>query len=152
MSGRGRTGALLLEVLLALAIMVPAGLAILALVGQSGDTLIAARERMIAADLANSAMAKIEAGVETIETLDGPVKPWEGEGAAGFADAPPPDQEWELQIESEPSPFAGLVRVSVVAIKNTGGTARRLASCHRLVRLGRSGDGRATEWPAGGTR
>ena len=61
-----RRGALLLEVVLALALFVTAGIAILSMVGQSVGSLKSAREKLHAADLARSAMAKIEAGRSTI--------------------------------------------------------------------------------------
>ena len=69
-------GAILLEVILALSIFVTSGLAILTLVTQSTSRLTAIRDNETAADLARSAMAQIEAGLATPESLLGPVPDW----------------------------------------------------------------------------
>ncbi len=69
-------GAILLEVILALSIFVTSGLAILTLVTQSTSRLTAIRDNETAADLARSAMAQIEAGLATPESLIGPVPDW----------------------------------------------------------------------------
>lgn len=130
---------LLLEMVLAIALFVSAGLAILALVGQSTDTLRAVRARQHAVDLARSAMARIESGLARPETLNGPVRPWiegdtaRGEGEREFVDTPPPLGGWELRVESEPSGFPGLVLVSVTARRTE--TAGAVASSYTLRQL-----------------
>ncbi|MBC7771966.1 MAG: hypothetical protein H7210_05690, partial [Pyrinomonadaceae bacterium] len=57
-----RRGTMLLEVMLALALFIGAGAAVLSIVGQSVGSLKATRERQHAVDLARSAMAELEAG------------------------------------------------------------------------------------------
>lgn len=148
-AGRER-GALLLEVVLALAIFVSAGIAILSLMGGALDSLGALRERVRAADLARSAMARIEAGIADPIALNGPVRAWEDEEGGPGVDMSPRGSGWELAIETEPSEFAGLTRVSVTARRTaerslpTGAASYTL---HQLVRL--SGKGEDT---AGGKR
>jgi hypothetical protein len=71
-----RRGALLLEAMFALAIFVMAGSAVLALVGGARQSMERVALDRRAADLARSAMAKIEAGIESAQSLNGPVKPW----------------------------------------------------------------------------
>jgi type II secretory pathway pseudopilin PulG len=137
---------LLLEVMLALAIFVMAGTAILALVGRSVAGMERARLAQRAADLARSAMAKIEAGLETPQTLNGPVRAWEPEGeirGGGVVDSLPADSGWELKIDTEPSQFAGLTRVTVRALKQSAGAERASYTLRQLVRLGGKGEDRA---------
>lgn len=127
-------GALLLEVLLALALFVTAGMAILSMVGQSVGSLRAARDEQHAADLARSAMAKIEAGIETAEVLNGPVPAWreetdaDADGNAGKA------TEWELSVQTAPSNYPGLTLVTVIARKSAGaGTSYTLKQLVRAL-------------------
>lgn len=123
MSGRGTTsrgGAVLLETLLALALFVAAGLAILAYVDRAQSAVQQTRDVARAADLARSAMSRIEAGVDTPETLSGPVQ---GDGEQPSAEA------WEIEVQTEPAGPPGLSRVTVRAIKRPiEGSDRELAS------------------------
>src|SRR5688572_10823162 len=104
-----RRGALLLEVILALALFVMGGIALLTMIGRTFANVEFVRDSERAADLARSAMAKLEAGIATADTLDGPVRGWldddesfdgdelaeaAGLGGDGFADAPPPESAW----------------------------------------------------------
>jgi hypothetical protein len=146
-------GALLLEVMLALGIFVMAGTAILTLVDRTVEGMDRVRLTRHAADLARSAMAKMEAGIETPQTLSGPVHAWSAEEAGfkttsgetrggGVVDAVPIDSEWELQVDTEASQFHGLTRVTVKAFRRAGeGSDRMLASytLRQLVRLGGKG-------------
>jgi Tfp pilus assembly protein PilV len=139
-----RRGGMLLEVIVSLAIFVVAGGAILNLVTQTMTGLERSREQARAADLARSAMAKIEAGIETAQTLNGPVeRSAEGAAAVGGVGG----EGWELEIDTEPSQFRGLTRVSVNAVKRVGEAARVEAEylLVQLVRLGGKGEDRAGE-------
>ena len=141
---RTRRGGLLLEVIFALAIFVVAGGAILNLVGQTMSGLERSRLQARAADLARSAMAKIEAGIETAQTLHGPVE----RQAEGSGTAPAPPSGWELEIDTEPSQFRGLTRVSVVALKRGTGKEVQVEAEYKLVQLVRlsgKGEDRAGE-------
>ncbi|MFN0132316.1 MAG: hypothetical protein ACKVW3_07290 [Phycisphaerales bacterium] len=143
-----RRGALLFEVILALGIFVGSGLAILA----SVDRALVAQDRVRlssrAADLARTAMARIEAGLDTPQTLHGPVRDRSldpdaertgsgGGAAAGGRGATDARAEgWELRIETEPSQFAGLTHVTVTAERlDASGAIDASFTLHQLVRL-----------------
>ena len=149
-----RRGALLLEVMLALAIFVAGGLAILGLVRGSMLDLDHARQTLHAADVARSAMSRIEAGLANPATLNGPVELWDGRAAAesayldagedlamGMDDAASvEDPLWELEVDTAPSQFADLSEVTVRARRLASpGSTRVVASytLRQLVRLGR---------------
>ena len=145
-----RRAMLLLEVAAAMAVFVMGGLAILSLVGGSVDSLSAARDAVKAVDLARSGMARLEAGLATPQNLPGPVPAWEDDTDAwlgddalsaeeghGFADAAPRPSGWELEVETEPSEFAGLTLVTVTAIKRSGESVAASYTLRQLVRLGR---------------
>jgi hypothetical protein len=94
-------------------------------------------------DLARTTMAKLEAGLGTVQNLAGPVPAWEpqlaaaGEGT-GFADTPPAPSLWEVDIETLSSAFAGLTHVTVTALKRPAPESDRIVasySLHQLVRL-----------------
>lgn len=148
-------GALLMEMMLALAVFVGAALAILSAMGQSAASLAAARERQRAMDLARSAMSRIEAGIETAETLNGPVPEWQDEESTSeFDDAPPEPTGWELVIRT--SPFGGtgrggdavagggLTLVEVTAMRRDPGRAAPAVTVtlRQLVRLGAEAEDR----------
>ncbi|CAG0950840.1 hypothetical protein PHYC_00192 [Phycisphaerales bacterium] len=118
-----RRGAILLECLLALAIFVAAGLAILAYVDRASGSMTLTRDTLRAADLARTAMSRIEAGVASADTMSGPVRPEDEEESTLSAEA------WELEVRSEPAGPQGLSRVTIRAIKRpSGGSDRELAS------------------------
>jgi type II secretory pathway pseudopilin PulG len=144
-------GALLLEVLLALGLFVAAGMVVLSTVAQSVRSLQVAREKETAADLARSAMAKLEAGIETATTLNGPVPVWRDEGDTAHVDAGPVvDSGWELEVETAPSEFEGLT-IAVVTARRTrpllGSEGASPVSCtlRQLVRLSDRAEDKAGE-------
>ncbi len=132
-----RRGAVLLECLLALALFVACGLSVMAMMDRAMASVAATRDAEIATDIARTAMAKIEAGLATPETMNGPVPAWRDEGDASFDESLPTGELWNLEIETEPSAFEGLTRVSVRAYKQTPGSEQELASftLTQLVRL-----------------
>lgn len=144
-----RRGAILVEMVLALAIFVGAAMAISASVRGSLGSAIEMRSRIRAADLAASAMAQIEAGISTMRDLDGPIPVWEEPGADGMvSDAPPRMSEWSLEIASERSGVSGLTLVTVTASRTGEPGAAAPATrfdeprgpsftVHRLLRLAR---------------
>lgn len=113
-------GALLLEVLLSLAIFISAGLMVLTTMGRGVSELEAARLRVVGTDLARSAIAEIEAGVSSAESLNGPVPEWREDGAV-FDDALPEETGWELRVETSPTRFDGLTLVTVTAVRIADG-------------------------------
>lgn len=125
-----RRGAILLETMLALAVFIMAGLAIGGSMRQGMASMSAARDEARALDLARSALARIEAGLETPLSLNGPVKPWiespdawegdehEDELSEAAISAPAEeDSGWALDIETSPSEFEGLTTVRVRAVR-----------------------------------
>lgn len=114
-----RLGALLLEALIALAIFVMAGMAILSIMRQGTGDIRANRDRARGIDIARSTLAQIESGIATAESLDGPVRDWQGDtSSAAFEDAPPPETPWEVNITTQESGLAGLSRVQVRVTKS----------------------------------
>lgn len=136
---RNRRGGLLLEVMVALAIFIAAALTILGAVGDASESLESSRLKQRATDLARSAIAKIEAGIETAETLNGPVPEWRDEEAssAAFEDELPPPSGWELAVVTTPFGAGDLTMVEVTAVKRLEGSGRTVASAtlRQLVRL-----------------
>lgn len=125
-------GALLLEALIALAIFVMAGLAILGVMRQGSANLRDQRDRAQGLDIARSTLAQIESGIATPDTLDGPVRPWQGNrSAVAIDDAPPPETPWEVDIKTEPAGVADLSRVRVQVSKNK----RMVAEMTQLIPL-----------------
>lgn len=127
-------GVLLLEAVVALAVLVGFGGVILATLSDAREQLDMARRRVLAQDLAASAVAELAAGIRQAEEMSGPVKAnedREGTGAA-FEDAPQEAGGWELAVETAQSGFEGLTLVSVTAReagRTSGGvsfTLRRL--------------------------
>lgn len=109
-----RRAALLLEVILSLALFVGTALMILAILGRALDALEEARLRQTACDLARSAMSRIEAGIASPESLNGPAHLFD-EPLNAPGDDVPVESGWELIVETEPSPFDGLTLVTVTA-------------------------------------
>lgn len=158
-----RGGMLLLEVVLAIAVFVMASIAILSIVRGGVDSLRHTRDAVRACDLARSAMARIEAGLDTPQSLAGPVPLWEddaeaweadellggpGGPATQFADAPPRPSLWEVEVETEPSSFPGLTAVTVRAFKRASPSSDTLTADYalrQLVRMVSKGDDKAGE-------
>jgi type II secretory pathway pseudopilin PulG len=110
---RRRRGGLLLEVVIALALLVMVGLFAL---GGARDGLAAterAERRAAAVDLAASRLAEIEAGIVSIDAIGDLQDTSLDEETGGFEDEPP---RWPfaVAVETGPSGFDGLVRVEVV--------------------------------------
>ena len=132
-----RRGGLLLETLIAIAIFV--GVATFAL-GAVRDGILAAERaklRIAAVDLASSRIAAVEAGL---------ISPYGSDDDSGieaeeFDELPSP---FRIEMEAEPSGFAGLVRVVVSvfeidAISSSALDERQLARLVALVPDGNSG-------------
>ena len=115
-----RRGALLLELLISLVILVGAGLAVLAMLAQGVRSAREAGEQLRAIDYALSALAKIEAGIETPESLDGEIPVWVDEEAttgAAFDESIPEPSGWRLEIDSSRAGHADLTVVTVRAVR-----------------------------------
>lgn len=144
-SGAGQRGAVLLEVVVALAVFVGAALAVMACVDRAASALEHTRGVQRAADLARSAMSQLEAGLLNPAALNGPVPTADSSGYSGppYAGGGWGDGEsgWELEVQSEPSEFGALSKVTVTAIRRgESGAARYSYSLTQLVRLGERSD------------
>ncbi len=140
-------GAVLLEVVVAVAILLMAAITITGAVNQGVRVMERSRLELHAADLARSAIAEIEAGIATPETLNGPVReeappaPNAGEEDGGKGvnapggDAPPRPTGWDLEVGVTPSPFAGLSKVSVRAVKRRIGGGDEVEASYALTQL-----------------
>lgn len=140
---RARAG-ILLEVMVALAIFVSAGLAILGLMDRAAAALESGRLAQSGAEMTRSAMARIEAGLATPETLHGPVQPPvdDIEIDPGTSDESA-RAGWELEITTEPSSFDGLTKVSIAALRvspGAGSPVRTMYTLRQLVRLSPSAE------------
>lgn len=114
-----RAGSVLIEVLVAVAILVGSGTAIMAAADRGERLLRTSREQARAADLARSVLAAIEAGLVTPQNAPQAVR--SGLGTAAWlaldADAGLPEvaesPAWRAEVEVEPTEHAGLARVTV---------------------------------------
>lgn len=120
---RVHRGIVLLECLVALAALVMGGLVIFAVCDAAASSIEASRDKARAADIARSAMAKLESGLESAESLNGGTGWTSGDssldGPAGDTTPRGADGGWSVRIETEPARFAGWSVVSVRAFKTT---------------------------------
>ena len=134
-------GWVLLEVMLSLSIFTMSALVVLSVMGQAARHVETTRLELQSLDLARSAIARLEAGIASAETLRGPVPRWDPHetdpGAAAFEDELPEPSGWELEIETEPSQFAGLTLVEVTALRRDEATGQTsfATTLRQLVRL-----------------
>lgn len=140
--GADRRGALLLECLLAAAVLAAFGIALWGIVGRAQDAAQRTRWEALAADLARSAMAKIESGASRPEALQGPAyRNLESSDDRAGTRGPADSDLWELDIQTEASEFEHLTHVAVRAFRRRGtGSKDESASytLHQLVRLDRA--------------
>jgi hypothetical protein len=146
------SGAVLLETVIAVAMLLMAAITILGAVNQGMVVMERSRLALRAADLARSAMAEIEAGIATPETLNGPVRAEAAPTATDgdeppreLSDSLPPETGWELEIGVSPAPFTGLSKVTIQALKRRGEAIEASYTLHQLVRLTAEVDDRAGE-------
>lgn len=155
---RSGHGAILLEMLLALGLFVAASLTITATLRQGVESLTRSRDEARAADSARTGMSLIEAGIETPLTLDGPMRAWvddprvwegddlmrdaAGELAVGSGDGQIMRTGWSYEVQTEPSLFDGLTKVTItVMLRDEGTNATRVShTLVQLVRLGEQGE------------
>ena len=118
---RGRSGLLLLELVIALAVFVAIGTVIFATVRQALLSIESTRDLLRADDFASSVLALLESSIETAESMNGPLPEWSdaegyfggavtGGAAMGFASAL---EEWEVEIDTAPAGVAGFTSVTV---------------------------------------
>lgn len=140
-----RPGWVLLEMMVSLTIFVFMALAVLGAIGQGLSAAERTRDRTQAVDLARSTMAKLEAGLGTVQNLAGPVAAWEppldpeapfDETAGfGFSEIAPMPSPWEVEIDTLPSEFPGLTHVIVTAVKRPSPESDRVVASYTLQQL-----------------
>ncbi len=110
-----RGGALLIELLVALALFVVGGLIILGSLRQGVGNAVRALDADRAADIAASAFAEVAAGLSTAERIDGVVERWQDPAAeGGFEDLPPDPLPWIIEASTDRSTFGDLTLLTVV--------------------------------------
>lgn len=156
-----KRGAMLFEVMVALAILLMASMTLSGIVMQSVTSMDRTRKSMQACDLARSTMAQIEAGLVDPTSISGPATRWdvsmflptvdvggqggdddlEPGGARGVPIAGSPvagGPVWTLEVDTEPTEFAGLYMVTVTASLASGRAeaAEAWYTLRQVVRLG----------------
>ncbi|MEM1423401.1 MAG: hypothetical protein AAGH64_05290 [Planctomycetota bacterium] len=111
-----RRGGLLVEMIVAIALFVGAGLVVSGSMRDGVRASIRAMERERAHDIASSAFALVESGVATVDEIDGPVPAYEDpDSAENFADLLPTPTGWTVEASTERSPFGALTLLTVTA-------------------------------------
>ncbi len=109
-----RRGALLIEMIIAIALFVGAGMVVSGSMRDGVRATIRAMDRERATDIAASAFALVEAGIGTVEEIDGPVPPYEDpDDTSNFADLLPAPTGWVIEAESDRSTFGSLTLLTV---------------------------------------
>lgn len=139
-----RRGAILLEILIALSLFVTAGSIILVATTSMTAALVRSRDRQLAADLAVSKMAELEAGLATAEQLHDTrvdVRLFSEDDAVRIESMRSEQARWRVVVETEPSRFAPLTNVTIRILDTARGRAGdepELAVLHQLLRLNTS--------------
>ncbi len=123
----GRSGAVLFECLLALALLIAAMTTIFALLDSASSSVGRRHESQEAAEIAATAISLIECGFATPETLVGPASKWRG--CQDYF-------QWNITIETQPTSMGELVSV-VIHITRAGAAddAPPSASLQRYLSL-----------------
>lgn len=109
-------GALLLEVIFALAIFVVAGTTVILILRSGVAEIRRATDAQRALDHAASAVAQLEAGLRSVQDLVGEIPEYDpGDGAESFENAPPEPTAWRLDIDTQRSEITGLLVLTVTA-------------------------------------
>ena len=128
---RQRCGSILLECLLALALLVAAGVTVLGAMDRATSAAARMADEKDAADIAASAMSQIECGVLSIESVQGHSSKWR----TGVHER----AEWYVGVESEPTEFTGLTLVTLRVYRGSPGTTGSgeipVATLQQYVRL-----------------
>lgn len=122
-----RHGSILLECMLALALLIAAAVTVVACLDSAAAAAALRADEARASQIATSAMAMIDAGIMSPETVQGPVDKWRT-GVTG-------ERDWRLTVDTQPSEFGSLVRVTIRVIRGDDSTAPALATLHQLIDL-----------------
>ncbi len=133
-----RSGGILLEVLISLALFIGAALAILRATSQASDSVDRAAILQRAVDLATTRMAELQVGLVTEADLRSEAnEPRPEFGAFEFVEA---EQRLRIEAVMERSPYEGLTLVELKVLDSersaVDGGARTIFTLRQLVRLG----------------
>jgi len=130
-----RRAAVLLELIVSLALFVAAGMAVLTVTRHAVGSIERTRLQQRAGDHARSAMALLEVGLASPESLDGSAPTWLDRGEF---DESAPVSPWTIEVETEPSAYTDLTLVTVTAVHEpTPGTRDASFTLRQLIRLAR---------------
>lgn len=132
-----RRGAILLELLVALAMFAGAAALTLSIVGNSVTALGRLHERQLAMDVARSKMAELEAGLINInDLLDGPIESIGSIDLHDFNAGPPVSGpgSWRIEASTEITPWRGLTLAEVRVYTSDEATTPAV-TLRRLLRL-----------------
>lgn len=145
-----RRAALLLELLIALAIFVAASALVLSSMRTVSTRLLVSRDQQQAVDLALSKLAELEAGLITVETLDGAefetALAGSEDDASNFDESDLGPKHWRIEVSSETSRFTDLSIVTLRVFNQRpiggDGSGDEVEACvlRQLVRLGGGAD------------
>ncbi len=148
-----KRGSVLIEVLVAVAILVGSGTAIMAAADRGERLLRTSRDTAHAADLARSLLSAIEAGLVTPQNAPQTVRS-NSSGAAwlaldadnNFPEVASDTGHLRAEVDTEPTAYPGLARLTVrVSRSNTDTETSPLFTLSQLVRLSPLGDDTAGE-------
>ena len=113
-----RRGGLLIEMIVAIALFVGAGLVVSGSMRDGVRSSIRAMDRERAHDIASSAFALVAAGVATVDEIDGPVPAYEDpDSNENFADLLPAPTGWTIEASTERSSFGALTLLTITAAR-----------------------------------
>lgn len=128
-------GAILLECVLALALFVGAGLAILTMIDVAVERARQTQSADIASDIAASAIACVEAGVLAPEAVQGAVLRWRPDLDRGATPAEGPDA-WYTTVQTTPLDEPGAVMMTVRVWRGPESESKAaVGAISQLVRL-----------------
>lgn len=138
---RPSRGALLLEMLFAVAIFGVCMLVVSGALTNADASLSRAEDRQRTFGMARSVMSLLESGVRTPQNMTGYFRSSEilSPSIDDDDNEDPSQPEWFVEVETESTPFEGLTNVMVRVSHSLGGEdmpASSVAVLHQLVRLG----------------
>lgn len=135
-------GAILLECMLTLALLLAASLTVLASMDRALSSAVRMEERADAMDCAVSGLALVEAGLMPLENMQGPVSKWRDDDVPVRR-----SMDWRISVDTQPTKYDGLMLVMVRVYRGEGSEAGSVSSdeqpvvtLHRYLQL-RSGEG-----------
>lgn len=133
-----RRGAILLECMLTLALLLAASLTVLASMDRAMTSAVRMEERADAMDCAVTGLALVEAGLMPLENIQGPVSKWRDD------DVPVRRKiDWQISVDTQPTKHDGLMLAIVRVYRGDGSDAapsslsdeQPVVTLHRYIQL-----------------